>query len=91
MQQLRAYTSEYLHHELQFLLCGELTSDLSLLWLPIQHPAPLRVRDTATPAAACSAGTETRTRGSLAITRPGKADQVFIPLMFDKMSKYIYV
>ena len=43
MQQLRAYTSEYLHHELQFLLCGELTSDLSLLWLPIQHPAPLQV------------------------------------------------
>ena len=58
-----AYTTPNLHHhELQFLLCGEHTSDSSLLWLPIQHPAPLRVRDTATPAAACTVGFETRTK-----------------------------
>ena len=70
-----AYTTPNLHHhELQFLLCGEHTTDSSLLWLANQHPAPLRVRDTATPAAACTTGStgfETRTRGSLASSKTG--------------------
>ena len=85
-----AYTTPNLHHhELQFLLCGEHTSDSSLLWLPNQHPAPLRVRDTATPAAACTAGLETRTRSSLAITRTGISRPSM--MVISSLVPYIYV
>ena len=85
-----AYTTPNLHHhELQFLLCGEHTSDSSLLWLANQHPAPLRVRDTATPAAACTAGLETRTRSSLAITRTGISRPSM--MVISSLVPYIYV